>query len=1208
MKPDDDSFDRDFTDAYQSAETAGAVDFGKGWLDKVGAEFKQPAGGEGAEDGALPRAREDLGIGQDIGIGIMNSPRSAVRGAVKGVNNMFEFVKQIEHITPVISLLDEEGDYSYPRFISARTRGERLNTRAEARGGQPADLDRDLLPVPDAPKVPTVTGNVVESIAQFLVGFKGADKVFKGVSAVAQAGKAGGALATAGQAAGTAARGSSAAAEIGKGALADLLAFDKHEERLSNVIQSVPALQNPVAAYLAADPEDGAAEATFKQAVEGLALGGIGEGLFRGVAALKRGRAAAADMKAAGKKPEDMFETPVEEAAGKGVDAETFDFMGDARSDELLLNRRKKWADQALLRRKQQKMADAEDEVTGAFGKPKQLADGPAASIDDYDINYARIEGPDDIKRLMDDMANRPELKIGIEAARRGTRTEAQTLKAAQDIDGFDSMMARRTGEAFNAEQIVAARKVYYDTTDKLMEAAKRAASPEASDIDVFNFRRMVTIHHAVQKEFMGIRAEAGRALAAWRMPVGGTPAENVRMLEQMLTDSGGAAVGKELAERIAAAGESLNTAQINALTQKGAFARTSEAVSQLWTQGILTNPQTHIVNLWDSYTTGMMLGAERFAAAYPKDSPVELREGLSFFAGWLNAHKMAFKNAASAFRTGAADFGGSKIDLPPTPAWSREILDPEGKAGWLSKATEGYGIVLKKFSSDLLVGGDAFNKTLMYNAQMQALATRQGIAQGLEGQALKEHVARVLTDAADNGAMRAEAADFANYATYTKQLEKGIVRDYQHFVNRNPMMRFATPFIRTPYNIFKFTFSRTPLGLLSQGVRDDIAAGGVRGAMAKSRMAMGTGMIAMAADMAMNGMITGSGPTDPDMRAALRRTGWQPNSIKIGDTYYSYGRMGYLGTMLGMSADISEILTNYEAYDMNMQEEADQLALAAAIAASNQVMGKTFMQGFADLVEVLSDPGRYGEGYINRMAGSFVPAGVAAAERVIDPETSEVFNMIDAMKSRVPGLSASAPVRRNIWGDPIQAFYPDADTVAGATAERLVKLFNPVYASKEEDAPVDRWMLQNGFQIDMPQKSQVFSLPGFSGNPLAGGGRSSARIDLRDFPEAYDRLVALRGSGVKLQKYGDQTMKEFFYNLASEQDPFGRHLGFFRALGNSHDDQQNFIRGVVSDYTKAAREQVLDEYPEIGQQVLKEMDKQRRMNDVRKPMNGGEQ
>lgn len=1133
------NFNAEFSADYEILRQRVAVER----MEEISAPPAAAAAGEDtpppAED-ALPEAKEGLGVGRDIGLGLIQSPRSAARGAVKGVNSMIGLVDDVMDFLPDVTNLTAEGERSFvPRVTSRGEFKERLNKERAADGKAPFNT---ALPVPDAPAVPTVTGNIIETVTQFVTGFKGIDKLAKSGAV----GKTAGNFLTSGK----------AVPEIVKGALADVLAFEAHEERLSNVIQAVPSLQNPVTEYLAADPEDSLAEGKFKQLVEGLGLGGAGEAFFRGVKVMRRGKAAAENLKAEGLRPEDIFDIPEEELAGIGVTAKQFDFLGDAEDEALL--------------RVRTKMADAAAEVQGAFGKPKQIKQGAAAAIDDFEINFARIEGPDDIKRLMDEMVNKPELKESIDAARRGKRGAEQTLKAAQDIDGFDGMMQRRTGDAFNAEQIVAARKVYYDTTEKLLEAAKRASGPDASGIDVFNFRKLVATHHAVQKEFMGVRAEAGRALAAWRIPVGGSGADAARMIEETLTDFGGIEAGKGLAKRLAAYGDNLNTSQINAITAKAAGARTVDAVTEAWTLGILTNPTTHVVNLADSFLTGLSLGFERLGMALPKDSPVTFREGAAFFLAWGQSHKLALKNAAQAFRTGQVGFGMGKIDLPRTRATSREILDPEGKAGFLSKAVDGYGWALNKYVGGLLSFGDEYNKTLMYQSQMRALATRDGITRGMEGDDLARHVAEVLSEPPP--AMRAEAVDFANYATYTKELGK-TGRSVQNAINRYPAARFVVPFVRTPANIFKFTFARTPLGLISEAVRSDIAAGGVKAAAAKTRMAVGTSVMALSVDLALNGKITGTGPVDSRQRAALRRTGWQPNSVKIGDTYYSYGRLGYLGTLLGMAADTAEIMSNYEAYDLDAQQETDQLALAAAMSASQQVMGKTFMSGMADLVEVLSDPKRFGEFYLQRFAGSFVPAGVAAVERAINPETSQVFNMIDAIKSRIPGMSDQVPVRRNIWGEEIKTFYPSEDAAKGG-AERLLSLVNPVYYSAEKDAEIDRWMMRNGFTIEMPQKSQVFD---------------GVRIDLKEFPEAYDRLVRLRGNDLKLLKYGNQSMKGFFENLAKEQDPFGRHVGFFMAIGNDYEEQQNFISGVVRDYNAAARELVLEEFPEIQEKIALE-------------------
>lgn len=1099
-------FDASFNDVFEQARSDDALDFAS----QFDETRPQSVGGDIVGDDAKSDVVEfavdtTLGAGRDIGLGVLNAPRSMGRGLVNAANNFVEVAQDVHD----------------------------FNTRVFT--GNEAQIDLAKAPNFEKPKKDTVTGSAIETITEFAVGFKGVDKAFKAskyLSSIETAAKGG--------------RAGNIAVNAVKGALADMAVFDAQDARLSNLVEQVPGLQNPVTEYLAANEDDGAVEAKFKQGIEGLALGGLGDVLFDGLRILKKGKGAKAQIEGDG-----LFDVPPEEAVGIGVEGKNFDFLGDANTDDLFL-------------RKSRKLDDAEAEVQGAFGKTKQIKDGKNPEINDFQINFARIEGPDDIKQLMDEMVNRPELKESIDASRRGVRDERTTLTAATDIDGFDSLMARRTGDAPNAEMAVAMRKTYYDTTEKLMDAAKRAASPEASSIDQFNFRKMVALHHAVQKEFMGARAEAGRALQAWSIPVGGSGAENARNLDQVLNEFGGEGASKELAKRLASVGNNLNTSQINEITTKAVSVRTADAMSEIWTLGLLTNPTTHVVNLQSNVLTGLTLGLERFGMVMSKDSNVSMQEGVAYFHGMMEAQKAAIKNAAQAFKTGETGIFVGKLDLPRIRSSSRDILDPEGRAGVFSKAIDVYGLALQKYAGGALAAGDEYSKTVLYQAQVRALATREGIAQGLNGADLKEHVARALNDTPSN--IRADAMDFANYGTFTKELGS-LGQSVQRAVSDYPMLRFVVPFIRTPANIFKFTFERTPLGVLSSKVRDDISAGGLRKSRALTRIGMGTSMMFMGNDLAMNGQITGAGPSDSKQRAALRRTGWQPYSIKVGDTYYSYARFDPLSTILGMSADLAEILSNYEAYDLDAQKQADELVTAAAIAVGNQVVGKTFLKGFADLTEVLSDPARYAEGYINRFAGSFVPAGAAGIERAVNPEISQVFNMMDAVKSRIPGLSEDVPPRRNIWGDPLQSFYPEEGSIASASAEGLLSMFNPVYYSVEKDAPVDKWMLRNGFSINMPQKRQSFD-----GTP----------IDLRDYPHAYDRLVEARGNDVRLQKYGNQTMKEFFEGLISEEDPFGRHVSFFLDFGNDFADQQNFISQVVRDYNDAAKDLVLDEFPEV--------------------------
>jgi hypothetical protein len=71
------------------------------------------------------------------------------------------------------------------------------------------------------------------------------------------------------------------ALESGKAALAGSIAFDPHEQRLSNMIQDTP-LANPFNAWLAAKPEDSAALGRIKNAMESLGMDAAIIGTFTG--------------------------------------------------------------------------------------------------------------------------------------------------------------------------------------------------------------------------------------------------------------------------------------------------------------------------------------------------------------------------------------------------------------------------------------------------------------------------------------------------------------------------------------------------------------------------------------------------------------------------------------------------------------------------------------------------------------------------------------------------------------------------------------------------------------------------------------------------------------------------------------------------------------------------------------------------------------
>lgn len=71
------------------------------------------------------------------------------------------------------------------------------------------------------------------------------------------------------------------------GAITDFIGFDEHEKRLSDLVQSVPELQNPITEYLQSDKSDSMYEGKLKNTLEGLGLGAIIDGALLGLKAVK---------------------------------------------------------------------------------------------------------------------------------------------------------------------------------------------------------------------------------------------------------------------------------------------------------------------------------------------------------------------------------------------------------------------------------------------------------------------------------------------------------------------------------------------------------------------------------------------------------------------------------------------------------------------------------------------------------------------------------------------------------------------------------------------------------------------------------------------------------------------------------------------------------------------------------------------------------
>lgn len=1043
-------------------------------------------------------------IAKDIGVGMTEVPR----GMVKGIRDAYQ---------NTINIADELGGWieeaaNLPGIKVSSDGIELLSSEnLQALRDQGSDL-ASKLELPDINPPKTVTGGIVKSVAQFLTGMRGASKLLNATSIP-----------------------KSYARSAVEGMIANFAAFDPHQSRLSNLIEQVPALRNPVTDYLASDEDDSAAEGRFKNAIEGLGLGLLTDGFLKSVKLLRS--AAKSRVK-------------LQEAA-------------DLAPAELPANALRELGDDAV--EAGAPLVSTKPAAKTAGATPAQIAKA-APEKDEIFINFARIDTPDDVKRAISEMANLNAKSI--KAAQRGKQSFEQIKLNADQVDAWKALVSRREGDAFNAETAVAARNLWASSADKLTTLAKTAAD-NPSEGNLFAFRKMLTVHNAIQHEVLAARTETARALASWRIPAGGS-AERLRDITGILNENGGTEAARELASRVAGLVDAGMYKELSAVVEKTAYAKTRDAVLEGWINGLLSNPTTHIVNtMSNSQVIGLRMAeravASKIASALDDQASVAAGEASQQWFGITQGFKDAMRYAAKAAKTGNSGYGIGKLEGAREGAISSEALGISS-SGWLGRGVDKVGQIVR-IPGRALTAEDEFFKTIGYRMEVNAQALRQATKEVNAGQiskaAMKQRIAELIANPPES--IRMSAVDAATYQTFTNTPGK-FAQAIGRLTSEYPMLKVILPFTRTPANILRFTFERTPLAPLMSQFRANVAAGGARRDLALAQMGLGTMAMMTGADMAMNGHLSGSGPEDSGTRAAMSRQGWQPYSMKVGDRWFAINRLDPVSSLFTMSADIVDTLRNaqHEALD---DADTEKLTVAAVASWAANMTNKTYLSGLASLFEAMADPDQFSEGMIQRLTGSVVPAGVANVTRQMDPYRREVYSMLDAIKARTPGLSKDLPARLNVWGEPISY-----ESGFGTAYDAL----SPIYTRTSKNEPIDAELIKQEANLTMPRRRTSFN---------------GATVDLGQHPQAYARYVALAGNELKHPAWGVGA-KDLLNQIITGQHPLS--AVYSMRTDGPDGGKVVMIKDIMRQYQDLARQQVLQEFPEIAEKVGVTQERQR--------------
>lgn len=324
----------------------------------------------------------------------------------------------------------------------------------------------------------------------------------------------------------------------------------------------------------------------------------------------------------------------------------------------------------------------------------------------------------------------------------------------------------------------------------------------------------------------------------------------------------------------------------------------------------------------------------------------------------------------------------------------------------------------------------DEFNKAIFRRMEFNAIAYREAarmakstgkdageIYKGLTKDMMTvENWQQQITDRLGGNNLW-NVQNFAKEAVFQEKLT-GLAASAAKFRAEHPVSALIMPFIKTPYNIIKEGVSYIPgVGLAGKkeigntGKFDFAFNIPEQRGKVLAKQALGLGA-AIALDSAVNsGLITGSSPKD----------GRPPFSIKIGDEWYSYQRVEPLATVFGMAVDTSDIIRKYKD-DKNPDKEATKYLGAYAKAIQANIFEKSFMEGLSKALFAMSDPERYGSGFLNQYANALVPAIAATTAKVLSPTEREANTFIERAQSRVPGMRKELPVKFTKTGEPEQA------------------------------------------------------------------------------------------------------------------------------------------------------------------------------------------
>jgi len=707
---------------------------------------------------------------------------------------------------------------------------------------------------------------------------------------------------------------------------------------------------------------------------------------------------------------------------------------------------------------------EAADEILAALARDekniKSLADGG-------DFNFDYIDTEDDVKALItgvgEQLTDEQLILTRGKMNKNSTMNEAAAILA--DEIGFQrKVLNRKIGDgAFTAAQFVAGRSIMVKSGEKLLELADLIKRGKADAGDRLRFRRQLAIHSGIQLQLKGAQTEAARALQSFQIKVEGEM-DLARFNEEaatMLANDGSAGITDELAKKLLGAYAENKTAKtVNTFAELAWDAKTSDMISEAYLAGLLSSPATQMKNIVG--TAGFMLyqlpaeliagmtgsvfrkGQKILGDSYPiNPDQVYVEDAMLRFKGWMDSYKDAMRASSIAYKTEVPAGGASKLDVDNYTA----VQGNPRSQSVFSRAITDLGKRMR-IPFRLLLAGDEFFKTISQRGELYTAANRsyQNVINN-GGTVVEAQDAAGIT-LLDPRAISEQLDTKAKYDTMQSDLgqfgELTSMAQRAKLFKLIPVGRFILPFATAPTNDLLRTLEFQPINPVAWA---KVAGFGKHSPkerqMMFGKMAVGGAIMAVYAQDAMEGRITGGYPRDPKLRDSLPE-GWQPYShVTRGEgfpeglplydqygipngklNYTSYNGFGPASTLLGLTANVLQ--NAVKTRDPEMQGAYMSAAVLGAVDYFSEL---PMLQGLAD-VQTMMDQAQRGDtvaavsqiarGPAEAATKFVVPNPLSAAQRALarinDPTVVKPKDNIEYYTMADMGLVVDNPDGTKSW------------------------------------------------------------------------------------------------------------------------------------------------------------------------------------------------